>query len=61
MAYVKVFADKQMDAQRNRWAKNNMPSIYRCGGIKRKKCWLLFPTVFSKETRACLGKGEQRN
>ena len=36
MANVKVFADKQTDARTNRWAKNSMPPIYRCGGIKKK-------------------------
>ena len=34
MANVKVFADKQMDTLTNVWAKNYMPLIYRCRGIK---------------------------
>ena len=33
MAHVKVLADKQTDEQ----AKNYMPQIYRCGGIKIKQ------------------------
>ena len=35
VANVKVFADKQMDGRTNRRAKNYMPPIYRCGGIKK--------------------------
>ena len=34
MANVKLFTDNQMDAQTNGRAKNYMPPIYRCGGIK---------------------------
>jgi hypothetical protein len=36
MANVKVFADKQTDGQ----AKNYMPPIFQCGGIKNpEKFW----------------------
>ena len=34
MANVKVFANKQMDRQTNRLAKNYMPPIYGCWSIK---------------------------
>ena len=34
---VKVFVDKQMDRWTNGQAKNYMPLISRCGGIKRRK------------------------
>ena len=34
MANVKVFADKQTDGRSNREAKDYMPLMYRCSGIK---------------------------
>ena len=35
IANVKIFADKQTDAQTNGQAQNYMPLIYRCGGKKK--------------------------
>ena len=34
MANVKVFANKETDAQTNPRAKDYIPPIYRCGGIE---------------------------
>ena len=34
MANVKVLGDKQTDRWTNGWAKNYMPLIYQCGGLK---------------------------
>ena len=45
MANVKVFVDKQTDKWTHRQAKNYMPLIYLCGGIKIFR-WL--PTLMSK-------------
>ena len=60
MANVKVFADKQTDAQTNEWAKNYIPPIYQCRGITKTLCqkYGQMGTQLSNLVKNVVGKGD---
>ena len=50
MANVKVFANKQKDKQTDKQAKNYMPQIYRCRGIKMWTVEIRYQTAHSVQS-----------